>query len=201
MPGERDADQGDVDCAGLRGSQPVLGRTDGIAVRLGRRQEVLAELGVVPGGALRPEIAVRSRYDQFEPTCVDAGERVSATHAVEEGELTAGLDRLVSPDETQSGFPTSNAVDSTWLFCPRKRGARHRFDWIGGVTWDHVGVATSPAPWLDAREADHEEARQAAAPLVVRHVLAGQRDQLVGAPEDLLERCVDEPETVRVWVA
>ena len=194
------ADLGYIDGSGLRAVRPDVGRTDGIAFQLGRLQAVLADIGVVPGGALLPEIALRARFDRYESTSVDAGERVCATHAVERGQLSAGLDRLLVPDAGRSDLPTSNAVDSSWLFCPRVRGARHLFDWVGGVTWDHLGVATSTAPWLDARESDHAQTRRATAGLVCGHVLAGYPEQLVDAPDDLVERCVEEPETIRAWV-
>lgn len=122
-----------------------------------------------------------------------------ATHAVERGDRRAGLDRVLSPEP---GFDslTGDGVDSGWLFCPGLRGARHLFDWVGGVTWDHLGVATSDAPWLDAQAETHATGRRQMARGVLRHVFAGYREQIVDAPDDLIERCVAAPEVVRAWI-
>lgn len=193
------ADLGSIDCADLTVGRPDYGARDGLAVQLGDLQDVLADIGLVPGGALFPEIALRARFDRYDSTRGGAGERVSATHAVERGEMRAGLDHVLSP-EPGPDYVTGDGIDSGWLFCPGLRGGRHRFDWVGGVTWDHLGVATSAAPWLDAQADKHAAGRRQLARGVLLHVFQGYREQLVDAPDDLVERCVEAPEVVRAWI-
>lgn len=190
------ADQGYVDISELRTRRPDLERTDGIAVQFGAIQTEFAACGLVPGGATLPEVALRSRLDRYDPTQLDADEHTSLTTAVELDQMREGLDRLLRAED--STLTPTDGADSGWLFCPRARRQRHRFDWVGGVTWDHVGIATSDTHRGDALPDKHAKTRRLTGRLVLRHALRCQ--DLDGAPDDLIERCLDEPATVRAWI-
>ncbi len=114
----------------------------------------------------------------------------ASTDAVERADRRAGLDHVLSPD-TSPDDTTGDGVDSSWLFCPGLRGARHLFAGGGGVTWDHLGVATSDAPWLDAQADRHAAGRGQMAQGVLLHAFQGYREQLVAASDGLIEQCLD----------
>ena len=175
------------------------GLPDGVAYQLGEHQEILAELGFLPGGAPLPEIALRSCFDIRSPTELSTGIRVAAIEGKSDGKGADGRRQLASHRRNGDPYLASEPVDGGWLFCPRDHGRLSRLEEIGAISWDDDGPAVRQAPVSsDVDEmARDREARQATA-LVLDQVL---RYQPLDTPlTQAVRDCLDNPERLHHYL-
>lgn len=171
-----------------------VARPDGVAYQLGKHQEILSELGFIPGGATLPEIALRSCFDERSSTKESPETRVTVIEAKPEERGADGRRELVSHRQgNKRPYLDGGPVDGGWLICPRDQGRMSKLEKIGGITWDEEGPEVIEAPISsDVDTAAQERAVREAMTLVLDQVLRYQplEEPLAQAVRD----CLDNPE-------
>lgn len=163
--------------------------------QLGHLQEVLADIGLVPGGATLEEIELRSMYDKFDPTTIDVENSVGVAEAKGHGKASDGVRELTSHrgSRTKSPYLEGGSIQHGWLISPEAGTTiQSAQDSIGGVTWSEDGVMYQSPPKQAAQNNQQKSAARTAKRLVLDRVL---RHQVLSASlNETIEACLKDPE-------
>lgn len=172
---------------------------DGAAFRLGALQEVLAKIGIAPGGATLAEIAIRSCYGEFSSSDVTVGERVTVIEGKSDDKGADGARELSSHRRNgKEPYLASNGVDGGWLVCPQDRGRLSRLDDIGAVTWDKDGFWMVDAPQMEVNSEARAELLRRVKMLVLDQVLRYQSFEC--ALTTAVQQCLGDPEMLYHYI-
>jgi hypothetical protein len=177
----------------------TFGCPDLTCFRLGQIQEVLSDIGIVPGGASLPEIELRAEYGEYEPTDVDAGETVGVVEAKGEGKAKKGKRELVDKrGRRKEPYLEGEAVECGWVIAPN--ATKKMRSWstkVGGVTWENQEVRYFDSP---AQAVDQEQLTEQTS-LAKRYVLdlVLRRWELPCTLETAIEICLDNPEELYTY--
>lgn len=123
---------------------------DGTAFRLGELQNVLADLGYIPGGATLPEIELRAYLNELNSKDINVQKSIGVIEAKKEGKGAEGARQLVDHRAGKDAYLDYPAIDRGWLVCPFDKRRITNIERIGGVTWTESGVSYFEAPTVDA---------------------------------------------------
>lgn len=108
--------------------------------KLGRLQEILADIGLISGGAPLQEIQLRTIYRQYDPTQINAGETIGAVETKKEGKSQQGIRELIEYRTSRreaKPYLDGDIIEYGWLVSPMVQEERSLEDTeVGVVTWD-----------------------------------------------------------------
>lgn len=172
----------------------TVGVPDLTCLRLGTIHEILADVGVVPGGAPLQEIELRAKYDEYEPKTVEVDDIVGVAEAKRDSSTSNGIRELASHrGRNKSAYLDGRAVEQGWIVSPNAEIAIHsQREEIGGVTWSDEGAVYFEPPRQEARTDERGKATQTAKRLVLDVVLRHQ--ELPDSLDTTIETCLSDPE-------
>lgn len=162
--------------------------------QLGRLQEVLADLGIVPGGAPIQEIELRTAYENFASTSITATNMVGVAEAKGDGKAKKGRRELEDyRNSRKSPYLEGRTIEKGWLLAPNASEEIQAEDSkIGGVTWeDGQSIYIEPSK-CDIDEDESSAAVRTAKRMVLDIVL--RQNELSGSLESTIEDCLADPE-------
>lgn len=168
------------------------GHPDLTCFKLGEIQRVLADIGVVPGGATLPEIELRSKYDKLDSHQVKPETTTGVVEVKDIDKATSGIRQLRSHRGGRDRKPPyleSDQIEEGWLVCPEARSSLEPTDTVGGVTWDADTVSVIPPTSTEAPK--KAKALQEARAITLQSVL--QFRDLDEELPDAISRCLDDP--------
>jgi len=170
-------------------------RPDGTAFRLGEIQNVLADIGFVPGGVTLPELELRAALDRRDPTTIEVDDALGVIEAKSKANGSDGWRELADHRGGSNGgrayvdFP---AVDRGWLVVPLDATRLENVDRIGGVTWTESGVQYFEPSEVDAADREQSYWIDLATNIVLVTILRYQ--ELSGSLSETVEACRTNPD-------
>jgi hypothetical protein len=172
----------------------TVGIPDLTCFKLGDIQDVLADIGIIPGGAPLIEIELRAKYTKYTSTKACSNECIGVAEAKRDGSSRDGVRELV--DRRNSNKPpylSKGSIERGWIVSPNAgQLLRSNRDEIGGVTWDSEGSTYIEPPRKKGQTEDQEVMIRMAKRIVLERVLRYQ--QLSESLEQMIEKCIDDPE-------
>jgi hypothetical protein len=161
---------------------------------LGELQRVLADLGVVPGGASLEEIELRAKYDMYESTQTEVNTTVGVVEAKREESASDGRRQLASSrGRNKPPYLDGSAIEKGWLVSPNAtRIIESNDSAIGGVTWESGDVVYIEPSEQDANPTAKNSVLNDAKYVVLHTVL--QYQELPHSLRETIGRCIEEPE-------
>lgn len=162
--------------------------------QLGRLQEVLADLGIIPGGAPIQEIELRTVYENYLSTSITATNMVGVAEAKGDGKARSGRRELEDyRNSRKPPYLDGQAIEKGWLLAPNAtEEIRVEDGKIGGVTWEDGQSIYVEPPECATDEDESSAAVRIAKRMVLDIVL--RRQKLSGSLESTIEDCLTDPE-------
>ena len=166
--------------------------------QLGRLQEVLADIGVIPNGAALVEAELRSKYNLFEPQEIEADSSIGAVEvkrdAKANGKPKTGFRDLTSyrGSKDKSPYLADESIEKGWLVCPNAEDViEENNDTVGGITWDTDGESFYEAPRHEYDQTAQAESIDVAKRTLLSLIL---RHQPLSEPlSQTVQECIEDP--------
>jgi len=170
------------------------GTPDLTCFRLGRLQNVLADIGFAPGGATLQELELRSVYDEYNSKPIDVEDSVGVAEAKGHGKASNGVRQLTRyRSNGKQPYLDGGAIKHGWLVSPEATAAlTSARETVGGVTWNKNGVTYQSPPSQTMQINQQERATQTAKRLVLDRILRHQ--ELPKSLNETIEACLNDPE-------